>query len=374
MPNLPQFKHWPANLMAITPDGIRHLYEQGFRGAFKDPVAEEALRQSMPYATFAEYAHENAMTDSGAGKLSICFEFVQRLNPFEYPGKPQGTGCCVSRSTVNAFAASYSHEVWNGVPDDMKKALTEAGHDGAKLAEIMYEGKIAERWPYVPNPEDQTFDHVTIYGERGHRGQGANCSTLAAAARDDTGLLPRGLYDIPGYGKYDCSVYDDNMAARSGPRFPDAFRKFTNQHRVRDVTGVETTDEARDALANHYGLSVCSGFACRSSRPTIVDSKGNDCAGVNDWRGSWAHAMAWLACDDRVWAHVKYGGPLFLICNSWGLWNDGPRRIYDTDLYVPEGCMWIGPKDAARILRGGGAFAISNIKGFPRRPLTVSWW
>ncbi len=374
MPTLPSFKHWPADLIAqSTPELIR-LYERGFQGAFKDPAAEEATFDAMTYKTFEAVAHQHDMSDDGAGKLSLCFQLVERLNPFEYPGKSQRTGCCVSRSTVNAFTASYAYEVWNGLPEEMKAALSNAGADGAALDIVVRESGVAEKWPNTPNPSHQTFDHVTIYGERGHRGQGANCGTLAIAARDHTGLLPRGKYEISDYGTYDCSEYDDNQAARSGPNFPAAFRTFTNEHRVRDVTSVSTIEEARDALANHFGLSVCSGFACSSARPSIKDEQGRDCAGANTWRGSWAHAMAWLGCDDRAWAHKMYGGPLFLICNSWGIWNSGPRRIYNTDILIPEGCMWVTWRDAKSILRGGGAYVISDIKGFPRRPLIVSWW
>jgi len=376
MPNLPTFKHWPSDMVAKSTPELVRMYEQGFRGAFKDPIAEEALLQSLTYKTFEAVAHENSMADDGAGKLSLCFQLVERLNRLEYPGPSQRTGCCVSRSTVNAFTSSYAYEVWNGIPDELKKSLDEAAKagDGAALDTIFRDGKVAERWPRTPNPDQQTFDHVTIYGERGHRGQGANCGTLAAAARDLTGLLPRGNYVIPGYGDYNCSVYDDKQAAKSGPHFPQVFRDYTHKHHVRDVTKCETVEEARDALANHYGLSVCSGFACSSSRPTIKDSNGNECAGANTWKGSWAHAMSWLGCDDRPWAHAMYGGPLFLVCNSWGIWNNGPRRVFDTDILIPEGCMWITWRDAKSMLRNGGGHVISNIKGFPRRPLIISWW
>jgi hypothetical protein len=359
MPHIPTFKHWPADLIArSTPELIR-LYERGFQGAIKDPAQEEAAYDAMDYKRFEAAAHANNMTEDGAGKLSLCFSLVRRLNPKEYPGPAQRTGCCVSRSTVNAFTASYAYEVWNAIPD-AQKGRAAAG--------------VVERWPQTKNPADQTFDHVCIYGERGWRGQGANCGTLAIAARDKTGLLPRGTYDIPGYGTYDCSTYDDRQAARSGPNWPESFRKFVNEHRVRDVTSVQTIEEARDALANHYGLSVCSSYACSSQRPSITDSKGNVCAGANSWSGSWAHAMAWLGCDDRPWAHKEYGGPIFLVCNSWGKWNSGPVRVYDTDIEIPPGFFWIRPRDASTMLRGGGAYVLSSIKGFPRQPLTVSWW
>jgi hypothetical protein len=375
MPNLPVFKAWPEDMVATTTRELKQMYDRGFQGAFKDPAADEKVYDSLEWKDFDDAAHENGMAGDGKGKLSLAYECAEKLNPLEFPGMPQRTGCCVSRGQVNAFACSYAYEVWHGIPDDLQKKIIESGKGILGLAGSKSKSakKVAERWPIVPHPKHQTFDHVVIYMERGHRGQGAHCGTLAAASRDKTGLLPRGVYDIPGYGKYDCSRYDDNMAARSGPRAPQAIRDFVNKHHVREITPCNHIEAARDALANNYGINVCSGYATSSRRPTIKDDKGNECAGANTWRGSWAHAMAWIGCDDRPWAHEKYGGPIFLVLNSWGTWNSGPRRIYGTDKYIPVGAFWITPRDARSMLRNGGAYVSSNVKGFPRREI-ISFW
>ena len=87
MPILPTYKHWPADLVAkSTPELIR-LYERGFQGAFKDPAAEEAAFDSMAYKAFEAVAHEHNMAGDGEGKLSLCFQLVERLNSLEYPAK-----------------------------------------------------------------------------------------------------------------------------------------------------------------------------------------------------------------------------------------------------------------------------------------------
>lgn len=376
MPDLPIFKRWPDDLVVKTTPELIRAYERGFQGAYKDPQAEEEVYEQLLYKTFSDAASENNMVNDGAGKLSLAYEVVEKLNKHEYPGKAQRTGCCVSRSTVNAFSASYAYEVWNGIPDDVRQKVV--GGDGTDLMDYwndddpVFQG-LAERWPKVPYPDHQTFDHVIIYMERGHRGQGANCGTLARASSDKTGLVPRGKYDVPGYGEYDCSRYDDNMAARSGPRAPASLRKWSNEHHVRDVTGCREIEEARDALANNYGISVCSGYATSSRRPSVTDENGNVCAGPGKWRGSWAHAMAWLGCDDREIIHRLFGGPIFLVMNSWGSWNSGPRQIYNTNKFIPEGSFWINWRDARSMLRGGGAYVLSNVKGFPRRPLIVEF-
>jgi len=375
---------WPADFYVDSIADIRQAYSSGYRGVLDDPESREKLLATSKYATFGDAAGAGSgLAESGKGLLSIPFLTAQWLNPEEFPGPSQGTGCCVSRAVINAASVSYAWEVWDALPDERRSELSSAVHANTISAasaiwsvreKAAESGVVFERWPDTASPSQQTFDHTTIYGQRGHRGQGSSCGRLATAIRDEVGLIPRGKHDIPGYGVYDCTQYSDRAAARSGPRWPQAFREYANKHRIRDVTQVTTIEQARDALANSFGICVGSNFACASTRPSITDSNGNVCAGPNRWRGRWSHAMAWTACDDRPWTQREYGGPLFLIQNSWGEWNDGPRRIWGTDLYIPVGSMWITAKTAASLLREDDAYALSNARGFIRQPLHVSWW
>jgi hypothetical protein len=59
-----------------------------------------------------------------------------------------------------------------------------------------------------------------------------------------------------------------------------------------------------------------------------------------------------------------------LLClNSWGTdWIDGPKWPED----MPEGSFWVNAEVATRMLSGGDSFAVSHIKGFPRRKLDRS--
>jgi C1A family cysteine protease len=118
---------------------------------------------------------------------------------------------------------------------------------------------------------------------------------------------------------------------------------------VRTVSLCNSIEEARDALANGYGLSVCSNFGFSSRR---------DSEGFAKPRGSWSHAMAWIACDDAS------RRPGFLVQNSWGVWNSGPKH-HDQ----PDGSFWIDYGVAARMIRQRGAWVLSNVDGFPPRKL-----
>ena len=73
--------------------------------------------------------------------------------------------------------------------------------------------------------------------------------------------------------------------------------------------------------------------------------------------------MAWIAVDDTREIHNE---TLFLVQNSWGLWNAGPKR-HDQ----PDGSFWIREKDARGMLSDGGAWVFSDVDGFPARK--VDW-
>ena len=83
--------------------------------------------------------------------------------------------------------------------------------------------------------------------------------------------------------------------------------------------------------------------------------------GISNRKGSWAHAMAWIACDDT---RKVYDETLFLIQNSWGKWNSGPK-VHGQ----PDGSFWVREKDARSILNARGSFVFSDVDGFPARQL-----
>ena len=142
------------------------------------------------------------------------------------------------------------------------------------------------------------------------------------------------------------------MGAAWGSRgLPDKVIDEADNHQIKTVSLIRTVEEARDALANGYGLSVCSSYGFSNKR----DSKG-----FARKSGSWAHAMAWTACDDTN------GEPAFMVQNSWGKWNDGGHPEWGP---IPDGAFLIHADVAEGMLRQNGAYAFSDFNGFPPQKL-----
>lgn len=188
-----------------------------------------------------------------------------------------------------------------------------------------------------------------IYGSRGHGGEGMTCSGAAKFVHQSGGILLRKKY-----GEYDLSEYSaiGGKWGRSG--VPKELVQVASKNKVKTISLINTIEQARDAIANGYAISVCSGSGFSSRR---------DQYGIASRSGGWNHAMAWIAVDDT---HEIYKETLFLVQNSWGVWNGGPKR-HDQ----PDGSFWIRERDAAEMLSQNGSWVFSDVDGFP--PRKVSW-
>ena len=293
-----------------TPRSILNYYKQGFIGAICDEEDVKKLLGELPMPVFGAAAYD--LWASGEGKLSLPFKCLLDFDPSFGPSESQTTGDCVSHSTRNAIDVTRAVEIKNGEHEEfVARGATEA-----------------------------------IYQSRGHRQQGMTCSGATRYVYENGGILVR-----KDYGDVDLSVYNSGLGANH--RIPNSIYKTEAQkHQVKTVSNVRTVEEARDALANGYALSVCSGYGFSSRRDTNGIAK----------RGSgWSHAMAWIACDDT---RERLNETLFLVQNSWGMWNAGPK-VHGQ----PDGSFWIREKDARGMLAGGGAWVYSDVDGFPPRDI-----
>jgi len=187
-----------------------------------------------------------------------------------------------------------------------------------------------------------------IYGARGHGGQGMSCARAAEFVSKYGGVLVRKNYK----GVVDLSKYQGMLGAGWGGRgLPDPVIDLANDHQMKTVSLVRTIEEARDALANGYGLSVCSNYGFSSTR---------DKKGFAKVSGSWAHAMAWIACDDTN------GDLVFLVQNSWGKWNDGGHPVWGP---IPDGSFLIHSDTAEGMIKQNAAYAFSSFDGFKPQKL-----
>jgi len=296
-----------------TPRKILDYYRKGFIGAICDEEDVKKLMGELPMPVFGAAAYD--LYNSGKDKLSLPFKSLLKFDSGFGPSERQTTGDCVSHSTRNAVDITRAVEI------DVKQEREDFLARGATEA---------------------------IYQSRGHRGQGMTCSGAARYVHQSGGILIR-----KDYGDIDLSIYNSSLGAKH--KIPDSiYEDEAQKHQVKTVSNVRTVEEARDALANGYALSVCSGYGFSSRR---------DSNGIAKRSGSWSHAMAWIACDDTK---ERLNETLFLVQNSWGVWNSGPK-VHGQ----PEGSFWIREKDARGMLSGGGAWVFSNVDGFPARK--INW-
>ena len=296
--------------MFTTPRDILNSYKNGLMGAYCDPEDVDKLLGELPHPVFGAAAYD--LYGTGEGKIVLLYKEVQKLDPsFGYHEK-QTTGDCVSHATRNAVDCTRVHEIVGGEPE---------GWHGRGATEA-------------------------IYGSRGHSGQGMSCSGAARFVHQSGGILLRKDYGFVDFTKYNSRT--GSNWGRSG--VPSDVKDEGKKHQVKTISLVKSIEEARDAIANGYALSVCSGYGFSARR---------DKDGIASRSGGWNHAMAWVAVDD---SRETYDETLFLVQNSWGVWNGGPKKHGQ-----PDGSFWIRERDARGMLSGNGAWAFSDVNGFPAR-------
>ena len=297
-----------------TPRDLLRAYKEGFVGSWCDPEDTDKLLGELRHPLFGVAASD--LYETGKGKVALLYKSVLKFDPTFGSHERQTTGDCVSHSTRNSIDVTRCHEIIGGQREDfVTRSATEA-----------------------------------IYGSRGHGGQGMSCSRAARFSSQDGGILLR-----KDYGFVDLSVYNSRIGSRWGRSgVPSEVKTEGQKHQVKTVSLINTVEQARDAIANGYAISVCSNYGFSSRR---------DKHGIAKKSGSWNHAMAWVAMDD---SHEIYNETLFLVQNSWGVFNGGPKRFEQ-----PDGSFWIRERDAAGMLAQNGSWVFSDVDGFP--PRKVEW-
>ena len=296
----------------FSPNDLYNNYRKGYQGCLWEQHIFDELLESSKYAYFSDGAKK--IKNSGKGKLSVPYKSVFKFDKSPY-NERQTTGDCVSHATRNAV-------------------------DVSRAVEIDLQG---DREAWIARGATEA-----IYGARGHGGQGMSCSRAATFVSQSGGVVVRRNYK----GVADFTKYNGGLGAGWGARgLPDKVIDVANDHQIKTVSLIRTVEEARDALANGYGLSVCSSYGFSNKR----DNKG-----FSRVSGSWAHAMAWIACDDTG------NEPAFLVQNSWGKWNDGGHPEWGN---IPDGSFLIHADVAAGMLSQSGSYAFSEFDGFPLQKL-----
>jgi hypothetical protein len=296
----------------LTPQEWYNKYRQGYEGALWNQKEFDLLMETLKYPLFGDASKK--ITNSGKGKLSLPYKSVYKFDKKPYEER-QVTGDCVSHGTRNACDVSRAVEIDVG----------------------------GEREAWIARGATEA-----IYGSRGWSGEGMTGSKAAEFVSKIGGILVRQNYK----GVVDLTKYNGMLGASWGGRgVPDAVLDLANDHQIKTTSLVRTVEEARDALANGYGIAVCSNYGFSNKR----DSKG-----FARTSGSWGHCMAWIACDDTQ------GEPAFLVQNSWGKWNDGGHPSWGP---IPDGSFLIHSDVAEAMLKQNGSYAFSSFNGFPLQKL-----
>ena len=294
-----------------SPRDLLNAYRDGFQGSMCNPEETAQLLAKLKTPLFGATAFR--LYGSGEGKLSLPFKSLLKFDSSFGPSERQTTGDCVAHSTRNAVDITRAVEI--DIKGESESFETRSATEG-------------------------------IYQSRGHRSQGMTCSGAAKYVHSKGGILLR-----KDYGKVDLSKYNSGLGANH--KIPSSvYITEAKKHQVKTISMITTVQEARDALGNGYAISVCSGHGFSSRR---------DGNGIAKRGSGWNHAMAWIACDDT---HKRFKETLFLVQNSWGKWNSGPR-VHSQ----PEGSFWIREKDARGMLAQQGSWVFSDVDGFPARNL-----
>lgn len=286
-------------------------------GWVKDPEAVEAIRGELPFPSW------------GATPAAALETLPQEVFGWRLWKEATGTawpvldqkqvGSCCSFGASHAVMFSMAAEAVMGDPET----------------------------PVIPCMEYiYGISRVQVGGGRLGRGDGSLGAWVAKAVRD-YGILQQGVH-----GKFDCTHYDQARCRDWGAHGPPReLIDIANKHKVGQITQLKTFNECVQALAQGYGVNICSGQGFSSRR---------DEQGFAAPRGHWSHSMG--AIGYRLGAR-----PGLFICNSWGT-NYFTGGVYPEDM--PRQGFWADKRVIESMLADDDSWAHSNVDGFPMKVLT----
>jgi hypothetical protein len=291
-------------------------------GWINDPEAVVRTLEQMPRPIFAH--HSEAIAGSGAGKIVLLHKAVEKVVG-SFPVNNQTVGDCVSHGEAGAcqvlictdIVLRREAEEWRGlVATEPIYAGSRVEIGGGRISGDGSVGAWAARW-------------VTEYG-----------------------VLVRRKYEVAGI-EFDLTEYDGDRArawGRRGVGCPNGLEPIAKEHPVKTTSLCTGYDQARDAIANGYPVTVASNRGFNDVR---------DSQGFLRPSGTWSHEMYFCGVDD------EFSRPGLLCINSWGKkWVSGPKR-HDQ----PDGSFWVDADVADKMLAAGDSFAHSGFDGFPSQNL-----
>ena len=312
---------FPVYVQVEAPEPIVTMVAFGW---VEDRAAVQAVAATLPFKVFGDTPAGQAADElPKAVYLWHAYRSISGVNP---PPKDQNPiGSCVSFGTNTAIERTMAVEI------AIKKEREEFHF-------------IAEEVTYAGS-------RVEIGG--GRIGGDGSVGAWAAQFVQKWGVVSREKHLT-----YDLSKYDPNRCrawGRSG--VPDDLEPLAREHPVKDITQIKSWADAKRALANGYGIAICSnqGFAMQ-----------RDARGVCRASGSWAHCMALdgyhTDTDGREYGHIE---------NSWGAnAHTGPVGWGEPS----TAGFWAESSTIDRMLKQDDSWAFSAVKGFPRAKRVIDWF
>lgn len=282
-----------------------------------NPREIDKVKSELQYPFLSQAGPQ--LVSSGAGKTALLHEVFTKLR-LKFPINDQKIGDCVSHASACACNVLRAVEISLG--DNQK-------------------------WIAETSTEDIYYGSRVIIGGNQIQGDGSiGAWAVKYMQRSSNGTLFRIKYDFA-----DLSVYSGDRAKAWGSNrnVPSGLAQEAKKTPIDAYTACKNYEEVRDALANGYPVIVCSqqGF-----------SQTRDAEGFAKPEGTWAHAMCFIAMDD------KFKRPGVLCMNSWGPnWISGSKRHNQ-----PDGSFWVDADIVNKMCKMGDTWAISGFNGFKKKP------
>lgn len=319
---------FPEDWVTIESDDGKYI--RGFATGWVPPRGEDKKIALMTVPEFADTEAGHALNVFGdADGNAFLWKAAIKVRGAHIPTRNQGSvGSCVGFGF--SCAGEYALVV---------QVANNAGRPQDGNIDIVQEAT------YAFSRVEQNGGFAPLVGD-------GSMGSWAAPAIQKFGFLKRGVY-----GSQDLTKYDTTRCRLWGRKgVPDELEPEAKKNLVGGAALVKTAEEAKKALLQGYPVAVCSdvGFAGQSQR---------DADGFLKARGSWNHCMTFIGF------HAAKNA--FYCMNSWGEdWVGGPLGAGDP----PPGGFWVTFATVDRMMSQGDSYAISNVKGFPRRKLNVDDW
>jgi hypothetical protein len=293
-----------------------------------DPREVERVLGTLPMPLFGDAAPH--LSGSGAAADVFFWELEEAVLGRRLVAWNQSSiGSCVSHGTGRAVQDAVL----------VQCALGTSSWPGAEVArEPIYGGS-----------------RVEVGGQRGSY-QDGSVGAWAAKYVNQWGVLL--------YRKYDQADLSDGYNVQRCKKWgaegvPDALEPTAKLYPVKTVSLVESVEQARDAIANGYPLSICGSLGRTMKRQA---------GGFCPVSGSWSHCQE--LCGVCV---VKGGRPAFVYRNSWGdyLGSENNRVQLESgrEIELPDGCYLSDFESVGRDLRERDTFSFSGVDGYPANDL-----